>query len=66
MCRKLKECFENYYKDLYTQLDSAESSIILEVIGLPSIGTENNKILTSEITKQKLELQSLKVLRCEC
>ena len=61
VCHKLEEiqqCFEKYYKGLYTQPDSAESPSIvnfLNSLDLPSIGTEQNSIMTCEITKQELD-----------
>ena len=61
MCYNLKEiqqCFENYYKDLYTNLDSAESSCIkhfLDSLDLPSIGSEQNKIMLADITRKELD-----------
>ena len=61
MCHKLKEiqqCFENYYKDLYSQPDSPESPSIINFLNsldLPSIGTEQNRMMTCEITKQELD-----------
>lgn len=61
ICLQLKEiqqCTENYYKGLYTEPDSAESPSIanfLNSLDLPSIGMEQNRIMTCEITKQELD-----------
>lgn len=61
ICYNLKEiqqCFENYYKDLYTNLDSAESSsvkLFLDSLDLPSIGSEQNKIMLADITQKELD-----------
>lgn len=61
MCHKLKEIqksFEDYYKDLYTQPKGADSLSIthfLNSLDLPSIGLEQNKIMTNEITQKELD-----------
>lgn len=60
VCHKLEEiqqAFEVYYKDLYTQLDKADDSVIdefLKSLDLPSIGEHQNNALTAEITTAEL------------
>lgn len=55
ICYKLEEiqqAFETYYKELYTQPDKADDSIINEVLkflDLPSIGECQNNVLTAEL-----------------
>jgi len=60
VCHKLEEIqqvFEAYYKDLYTQPNKADDSVIdefLKSLDLPSIGEHQNNVLTAEITTAEL------------
>lgn len=61
MCYKLEDIqqsFEDYYKDLYSQPETADTLKIepfLKSLDLPSIGDQQNKMLTSEITIVELD-----------
>ena len=61
MCYKLEDIqqsFEDYYKDLYSQPERADTSRIdqfLKSLDLPSIGDQQNNILTSDITIAELD-----------
>lgn len=49
--------FETYYKNLYSHPQAAESvevSDFLSSIDLPSVGTEQNKIMPQEITDEEI------------
>ncbi len=55
---KIDKVFENYYKKLYTQPDSAGKETIrsfLNQLDLPTIGEEQNKYINSYITVKELE-----------
>lgn len=53
----IQKAFETYYTKLYAQPRTTESAVIssfLTSLDLPSIGTEQNKILTREITDDEI------------
>ncbi len=55
---KIDKVFENYYKKLYTQPDSAGKETIrsfLNPLDFPTIGEEQNKYINSYITAKELE-----------
>lgn len=60
MCYKpenIQESFEKY-KELYSQPNTADASVIkcfLESLDLPSVGVEQNKLVTQEITKAETD-----------
>lgn len=59
-CHKLEDIqhiFENYFRDQYKEPNSTspqERNAFLESLDLPSIGEEQNKALTAEITKEEI------------
>lgn len=61
MCYKpedIQQSFEKYYKELYSEPKAAEPSVIknfLESLDLPSVGLEQNKLITQEITKAEID-----------
>ena len=55
---EIQESFETYYQDLYTQPDKAGPSVIanfLNSLDLPSIGLQQNKVLTAVITSTEID-----------
>lgn len=53
----IKRSFENDYKHLYTQTQSTDLSTVsdfLASLDLPSIGTDQNRIMTQEITEEEI------------
>lgn len=56
MCYKpehIQQSFKKYYKKLYSQPEAAETLIVtnfLNSLNLPSVGQEQNNLLTQEIT----------------
>ena len=61
MCHKLEDIehiFENYYRELYKEPNTTspqEINTFLESLDLSSIGEEQNKALTTDITKEEIE-----------
>lgn len=56
--RKIKEIFHSYYKNLYDQkeqVDTNEIEDFLSKLDLPSIGTNQNEVLSRPITKIELD-----------
>lgn len=60
MCYKLEDIqssFETYYRNLYTQPQAAGLTVVsdfLASLDLPSVGTEQNRIMTQEITEEEI------------
>lgn len=53
----IEKVFQRYYSELYAQPTSAseeEMEVVLSSLDLPSIGLEQNKILTAEITMEEV------------
>lgn len=53
----IEKCFEMYYSDLYTQPQAADLTDVaafLSSLDLPSVGTEQNKLLTATITEKEI------------
>jgi len=49
--------FEIYYRNLYSQPQAAESVVVsdfLSSLDLPSVGMEQNKIMTQDITDEEI------------
>ena len=61
MCHRpeeIQESFETYYNNLYSQCNLAGASTVkqfLETLDLPSIGEEQNKFITQEITRAEID-----------
>lgn len=61
MCYKpeyIQQSFEKYYKKLYSQSYAAEISIVENFqnsLDLPSVGKEENNLLTQEITENEID-----------
>ena len=61
MCYKpedIQQSFEKYYKELYSKPEASEPSVIksfLASLDLPTVGLEQNKLITQEITKTELD-----------
>lgn len=54
----IQRAFETYYKSLYTQSDKTNRDTIekfLNSLDLPSLGVEQNKVLTSRITLEEID-----------
>lgn len=54
----IQQSFVKYYKELYSQPEAAEPSTIehfLESLDLPSIGMEQNQLITQEITMTEID-----------
>lgn len=53
----IQRSFENYYSNLYTQPQAANLPAVsdfLASLDLPSVGTEQNRIMTQEITEEEI------------
>lgn len=64
----MEESFALYYKELYTQPQIMDSSLVKGFLGsldLPSIGEEQNKMLTQEVTKAELD-KAISRLKTKC
>jgi len=61
MCYKpgdIQHSFERYYKELYSQHNAAKSSVVeafLDSLDLPSVGVEQNKLVTKKITNLEID-----------